>query len=134
MVREAGTKPETGGVVRTGADIQAAIVAKAMEAFDLSPALNPRELSRRAEFRRLIVEAADEIAMDIIASQRPSDEEAERAQAHEMRLRTDEACARMSDGEADCDCLDEPDESMDGDHASALESVYGPDDDAEDRF
>jgi hypothetical protein len=31
--------------------------------------------------------------------------------------------------EFDDQAFDEPDESMDGDHQSALESVYGPDDD-----
>jgi predicted GNAT family acetyltransferase len=104
----------------TPKDFQAYCVKLAMEAFDSSwPVCMPSERDKFAfAVTERMAQAAQVFACEVDEARQniPTDEEAERAHGHEMRLRTDEACARMYDGEADCSCLDEPD------------------DDAEDRF
>lgn len=58
----------------------------------------------------------------------PTDAEAERAEAHERGLRT-EPVEDLDDDPGECALNGPDDELMDGDHASALESAYGPDND-----
>ncbi len=123
----------------TGTEFQTYLVGLAMEAYDATQGNEdaPRYFvqAQRENFLEAVTErmaqAATVYVCDVeTARGQPTDAEADRAMAHEASLRAGECteenpCATCCGGGGSCD---EPDESMDGDHESALASVYGEND------
>lgn len=106
----------------TGAEFSAYLVRLVMVEFDQHVGHHETtedDVVQRANFLRGLTAAANNAAqthvnlVELARQNIPTDEEADAAGAHEMEVRA---------------------EAMDGDHESALESVYGPDNDDREEF